>query len=219
MNNTVIIDYYSDILCVWAWIAQRRIDELNKTLGDQIELHYYYVDIFGDVRSKMETQWQQRNGYIGFAEHVRKSASGFEDAPVNAKIWTEVKPATSANAHMVLKAIELVYGKQKSIDMALIIREAFYVDAQDIGDLGVLYELLQGHSIDPKDISAMVTDGSAIAALMHDYQKSKQQGIKGSPSYVMDGGRQTLYGNVGYRVLHANIEELLKNPVNEASWC
>jgi hypothetical protein len=35
----------------------------------------------------------------------------------------------------------------------------------------------------------------------------------------MDGGRQILYGNVGYRVLHSNIEQLLKHPQDEASWC
>ncbi len=58
-----------------------------------------------------------------------------------------------------------------------------------------------------------------MAALMQDYQTSKLQSIKGSPSYVIDGGRQTLYGNVGYRVLLANVEELLKNPIGEASWC
>jgi predicted DsbA family dithiol-disulfide isomerase len=62
-------------------------------------------------------------------------------------------------------------------------------------------------------------DGSAMSALMNDYQKSNQQGIKGSPSYVINGGRQTLYGNVGYRVLLANLEELLNNPEDEASWC
>jgi predicted DsbA family dithiol-disulfide isomerase len=54
---------------------------------------------------------------------------------------------------------------------------------------------------------------------MSDYQQAKQKAIKRSPSYVIDGGRQTLYGNVGYRVLSANIEELLKSPANEASWC
>ena len=24
------IDYYTDVLCVWAWIAQPRLDELNR---------------------------------------------------------------------------------------------------------------------------------------------------------------------------------------------
>ncbi len=84
------------------------------------------------------------------------------------------------------------------------------------------YALYQTVAFPPDDsikLKKNYEDGSAMAALMHDYQKSKQYSIKGSPSYVMDGGRQTLYGNVGYRVLLANTEELLKNPVDVASWC
>ncbi|MCU8085506.1 hypothetical protein [Shewanella sp. SM23] len=40
-------------------------------------------------------------------------------------------------------------------------------------------------------------------------QKSAQQNLQGSPSYIIDEGRQIFYGNVGYRVLLANIEALL----------
>lgn len=29
MKKPLVIDYYSDILCVWAWRVQRRIDELK----------------------------------------------------------------------------------------------------------------------------------------------------------------------------------------------
>ena len=44
--------------------------------------------------------------------------------------------------------------------------------------------------------------------------------IHGSPSFVLNDGRQTLYGNVGYRVLEANIQELLRAPsADQASWC
>lgn len=219
MSKPLVIDYYSDVLCVWAWIAQRRIDELNKILENDIELQYHYVDIFGDVPTKMNTQWKQKGGYAGFAEYVQKSASVFDDAPINSKIWTEVKPTTSANAHLVLKALEITYDKNKSIDMALKFRSAFFIDALDIGNLDVLCDLVKANGLDRNTVSTSIHDGSAMAALMHDYQKSKQQSVKGSPSYVIDGGRQTLYGNVGYRVLLANIEELLKNPTDEASWC
>jgi predicted DsbA family dithiol-disulfide isomerase len=219
MDKPLIIDYYTDVLCVWAWIAQRRIDELNEKLAPKIELQYYYVDIFGDVPTKMNTQWEQKGGYVGFAEHVQKSASIFEDAPISSKVWTEVRPATSANAHLVLKAIEVTYDKNKSIDMALKFRTAFFMDALDIGNLEVLCGLVKANGLSEEKINASIHDGSAMATLMHDYQKSKQQSIKGSPSYVIDGGRQTLYGNVGYRVLLANIEELLKHPADEASWC
>ena len=219
MNKPLIIDYYTDILCVWAWIAQRRIDELNTQLRDKIEFRYYYMDVFGDVTQKIETQWQQRGGYSGFAEHVQKSAATFENAPVNPRIWSEIRPTTSANAHLVLKAVELSYDMQKSADTALILRNSFFNDARDIGNLDVLSELIHEHGLNHSLIDNHIRDGSAMAALMGDYQKSKQQNIKGSPSYVIDGGRQILYGNVGYRVLHANIEELLKHPQDEASWC
>lgn len=219
MSQPIVIDYYSDVLCVWAWIAQRRIDELNQKLEGKIELQYFYVDIFGDVSTKINTQWEQKRGYSGFAEYIKKSASAFDDAPINSKVWTEVKPATSANAHLVLKALEIVCDKNKSIDMALKFRTAFFRDAYDIGKLDVLYDLVEAEDLDHNKVNASIHDGSAMAALMHDYQKSKQQNVRGSPSYVIDSGRQTLYGNVGYRVLLANIEELLKNPANEASWC
>lgn len=218
-TGPLIIDYYSDVLCVWAWIAQRRVDELNAHWGEQIQFQYYYVDIFGDVAGKMARQWSERNSYAGFAQHVLDSASAFEDAPVSPALWDQVRPSTSANAHLVLKAVELLHGREASIDLALRTRRAVFVDARDISRLDVLQQLCDEADLDGPGVQSALLEGSAMAALMSDYQRSQQQGIKGSPSYVIDGGRQILYGNVGYRVLHANIEEVLKNPSDEASWC
>lgn len=219
MSKPIIIDYYTDILCVWAWIAQRRIDELNKELKNKVELQYYFVDVFGDVPTKINALWKDKGGYEGYAEHVQKSSAVFEYATINSKVWKEVRPRTSANAHLMLKAIEISYDSNQCIEMALKFRKAFFVDAQNIGDLEVLYELVEANGLDQSMVKKQIYDGTAMAALMRDYQKSVQQGIKGSPSYVIDGGRQTLYGNVGYRVLLANVEELLKKPTDEASWC
>lgn len=213
------IDYYSDVLCVWAWIAQRRIDELNKQLGEKISLKYHYVDIFGDTANKMTTQWAERDGFSGFAKHVQHAAGQFEDAPTNTDIWSKVRPTTSANAHLYLKAVQLIHGEKPSIDMALSVRKAFFINAEDISDMAVLHALVKAQALDDEKIQRAIDSGQAMASLMSDYQLAKSQNIKGSPSYVMDHGRQTLYGNVGYRVLHANIEELLKNPADEASWC
>jgi len=55
--------------------------------------------------------------------------------------------------------------------------------------------------------------------LSNDLRSAHELGVKGSPTWVLNEGRQVLYGNVGYRILSANIEELLKNPGSEASWC
>jgi predicted DsbA family dithiol-disulfide isomerase len=219
MTKSLTVDYYTDILCVWAWIAQRRIDELDAQLGDKIEIRRYYIDVFGDVAKNIDTGWQQRGGYAGFAEHVAEAAASFDDAPVNSKIWSEVRPVTSANAHLILKAVELAYDRQRSVDAALMLRNSFFNEAQDIGNMDVILRLIGNLDLDLDFINDSISDGSAMAALMRDYQTARENNIKGSPSYVLDGGRQILYGNVGYRVIRTNIEELLKHPGDEASWC
>jgi predicted DsbA family dithiol-disulfide isomerase len=35
---TVTIEYFTDILCIWAWGGQVRIDQLGKELGNEVQL-------------------------------------------------------------------------------------------------------------------------------------------------------------------------------------
>jgi predicted DsbA family dithiol-disulfide isomerase len=120
---------------------------------------------------------------------------------------------------LLIKAAELSGGEDAATSLALTLRRAFFIDAVDISCLDILMELVKAQRIDHEAVWEAINCGSAIASVMNDYQCAKNQGIKGSPSYIIDGGRQILYGNVGFRVLHANINELLKKPEDEASWC
>ena len=49
----IVIDYFSDVLCVWAWVAQPRLDELEEQWGDKITVNHHFVDIFGDCYRKI----------------------------------------------------------------------------------------------------------------------------------------------------------------------
>ena len=93
------------------------------------------------------------------------------------------------------------------------------MDALDIGNVQVVLEIASDAGFDKVDLEEKINSGQALAALVADYERARELSIKGSPSWVLNSGRQVLYGNVGYRILSANIEELLKNPVDEASWC
>jgi len=218
-KDPLIVDYYTDILCVWAWITQRRIDELTSRFVDKVEIRYRYIDLFGDAITRIQSQWAEKGLFDGFSDHVINAAAPYETAEVNEDVWRKSRPITSANAHLVLKAVEKANGKKIAIDFALRLRKAFFIEAIDISDLATLRKLIEQDKIDVEPINQAINDGTAIAALMHDYQEANEMAIKGSPSFVLNEGRQILFGNVGYRVLHANIEELLKNPEVEASWC
>lgn len=215
----ITIDYYTDVLCVWAWIAEPRVQELQTQFGDEVCIVDRYIDVFGNTALKFEQQWAQRGGLPAFAQHVQESVQGHDSAPVHSANWVSNVPTTSANAHQYIRAVTLTAGEQAASAFARSIREAFFLDGRDVSCENVLAECLQAQALDAKSITASIRDGSALAALMADYQTARALHLRGSPSYVMNNERQILYGNVGYRVLSANVEELLREVPHEASWC
>ncbi|WP_158583884.1 DsbA family oxidoreductase [Salinibius halmophilus] len=212
------IDYFSDVLCVWAWIAQVRNDKLQSDYGDQIALTPKFMNLFGNTEQRIAQGWQDRGGYHGFAEHVEHSVASYPDAPVNEDVWRTVQPKSSMPAHLVLAAIRAEFGDEASMQASKIIRHAFFVEALDISRQSVLLELV-APLIDVDLVQQSIASGVAFAELAGDYQQAEKQRLHGSPSWLLNGGRQTLFGNVGYRVLSANCEQLLRHPNGEASWC
>ena len=213
------IDYYTDVLCVWAWIAQPRLDELNRQWAGRVIIRHRYLDIFGDSHRKIATQWGETVGFEKFGAHVVKSVAPFENLEVNPDIWTKVRPRSSLQAHLFLKAVALVTDEALVAPVALRIRRAFFSEARDINDYSTLIECAEAENIDEQLLKTALRDGSAIAALSDDQRSANALGMRGSPTWVLNEGRQLLYGNVGYRVLNANIEELARHPTLEASWC
>jgi predicted DsbA family dithiol-disulfide isomerase len=218
-EKPIQIDYFTDVLCVWAWIAQARLDEVHRQWGGHVRVRHRYVDIFGDCFTKIPRQWGKHGGFEKFGEHVASSAARFEHCRVNPAIWTQVRPRSSMQAHLLLKAVASVAGQDAVAALALRIRRAFFEEATDIGDLDTLLEIAEEQSLDASELRQALRTGSAIAELSTDLRDAAASGVRGSPTWVLNEGRQLLYGNVGYRILSANIEELLKHPGSEASWC
>ena len=129
-----------------------------------------------------------------------------------------VVPRSSLNAHMVAKAVQTSSGEDALANALLAIRRAFFEEARDVSDFDSLTEIVSSAGIDADMVRKEIATGDAAAALMADYERAETLRLRGSPTFVMDGGRQTLFGNVGYRILAANVEELLSTSTG-ASWC
>jgi predicted DsbA family dithiol-disulfide isomerase len=142
----------------------------------------------------------------------------------------KTRPLTSASAHLFMKAVQqwdrdsAVPGIQSVpsvFDQVMWnFRCAFFRDDRDIARWDVQCEIAEPLGVDIGAIESAIRSGSAFARLAADYQDADKMRIEGSPSFVLDEGRQKLYGNIGFRLLEANIQELLRTPRNdEASWC
>jgi predicted DsbA family dithiol-disulfide isomerase len=99
------------------------------------------------------------------------------------------------------------------------VRTAFFERALDVSDRDVVREALSDVGVPLQGIEAKIRSGEALAEICRDIELRDQHKIEGSPTYYLNQGRQKLYGNVGYRVVSANLRELLEQPGDQASWC
>ena len=229
--SVVQVSYFSDILCIWAYATQARIDAVKEKFGDTVRLDYRFCSVFGDAARKITSTWRDKGEYAGFNSHLRKVAQQFPHIEVHPKIWLNTHPLTSASAHLFMTAVrhwqqgrerESQSGSATSIfdQVMWAFRCGFFRDSRDIARWDVQCELAEALGVDICAIEKSIHDGTAFARLAADYQDADKMHIEGSPSFVLNEGRQKLYGNVGFRIIEANIQELLRAPGgDQVSWC
>lgn len=232
MQKPVNLIYVSDVLCVWAYIAQVRLDELQSKYGDAIQIKQRFISVFGDTTNRIGKGWQDKGGYEGFSDHVLDVAKKFPHIRINPEVWRSCRPQTSMTSHLFLKAVQLLADRnevsvkiniktERTIAEEAIwqVRKAFFQQALDIGNQSVLIELAEDMGLPVAKLELLLSDGSAMAALAADMELKEDYKLEGSPSFILNEGRQKLFGNVGYRIIEANVVELLEHEDNQASWC
>jgi predicted DsbA family dithiol-disulfide isomerase len=225
----VTVTHYSDVLCVWAYVAQIRLEELRQQFGAQVQVRQKFCSVFGDVETKVTLGWQERGGVPAFRAHVAHVISGFDHVSLHEDVWAGTVPTTSSSAHASVKAVELVTATTRAERSATEptpaelyawqLRLAFFRDGRDVSRLDVQLAVAAALGLPVDAMRARLEGGSAWAALLRDYEEARTELVRGSPTFVLNERRQVLYGNVGYKIIEANVAELLRHPTDQASWC
>jgi predicted DsbA family dithiol-disulfide isomerase len=232
-NPRITVRYYSDLLCIWAYLAQIKLDQLRRDYPDRVRLEYGYVPVFGSVARKIGQGWSDRGGLAGYGAHIREVAQQFGHVEVHPDVWTRLAPKSSLGPHLFLKAAAVVGvtggispdpvvefdGRSRLEELGWRLRLAFFRDLRDIARHDVQFAILDELQLPAGPIQEKLEDGSAQAALAEDHETAVALQITGSPTFLLNENRQKLYGNVGYRIIEANVQELLRNNSNIASWC
>jgi predicted DsbA family dithiol-disulfide isomerase len=219
MAKKLKLTYYSDILCLWAHISQARVDEVAERFPNDVSIDYRFCSVFGDTSHKIGKGWAQQGSYSGFGEHLREVVAEFNHINLHPEIWQRNRPASSTPAHILLKAVQRVDHRQCEA-LLLELRSAFFERCLDISKWSVLEASLEVVGIPVNDVRELIDNGVAHADLEADHRDQQILMVQGSPTFILNDGRQKLYGNVGYGVIEANIRELLRSPVaGTASWC
>lgn len=231
---TVSIEYFSDVLCIWAYAGQIRIDQLKQEFPDDVNLRCRFTPIFAAAREHILTAWKDKGEFAGFNQHLQTVAKNWDHIDIHPDLWTKVIPESSQSAHIYLKAVQLLAEEKKITheqdttfngrtlfeETLWQFRDAFFGQGRNISLASVQDEIALELNLPLKAIHELIDNGKAHAALHLDEEARRRYLVPGSPTLVLNEGRQLLYGNVGYRIIDANVRELLHNKLHgEASWC
>lgn len=228
--ETLEITYFSDVLCVWAYAGQVRIDEVKAQFGARVLLVNRFLNVYGDVPRRIQKHTGDADDpNQAYAEKMRGVAARFDHTRMHDDAFARVRPRSSNQAHLVLCALRCYAAarfapseaSELMHDAVKRVRVAFFEEGRDVGEFDTLYALLEAQGVDIDALRRHIRDGSAMAELSHDFMLKDDFKIVGSPTYVLDGGREKLFGNVGYRVIEANVSELLdaQREPSGATWC
>lgn len=228
-KHSISIDYYTDILCVWAYFAQIKVDELEREFAGRVRINAHFITLFGNNEVKIG-QGYEDGGFPGYSRHVRELGRHFPHVEIHPDIWTRNVPASSMPVHLTLKAVQLLEAQGRFLDarhegrsvfeaLTWRLRQGFFRDLQNIALWEVLCQHLEALEIPVDAVQKAMDDGSAYAALALDADEHRNRMIEGSPTWIMNEGRQRLYGNVGYRAIAANVQELLERDIDLPDWC
>jgi len=225
---SISIDYYSDVLCIWSYSTKIKIDEIKKHFADQVCINYRYIPLFSDMHTMLEKNWAEKGGLQGYNKMMHMLNEKFPYVELHPEIGLKNLPHSSSACHLFLKAVSLLEerGEIQSSDRqnTLLeqadwkIRLGYFKQAIDVSRQSVQMEIAEELELPVHKLEELLTNGEAMAALSSCTADDKQKLIEGSPTFILNEGRQRLFGNIGYHIIEANIKSLLEIPENKPDW-
>jgi predicted DsbA family dithiol-disulfide isomerase len=207
-------EYWSDPLCIWAFVAQPKLDALLRDHGGELAVDHRLVPVFGSIPWRFREGSWAKAGPEGRREATARIAREFGHTTVTGAAWTDHAPASSWAPGVAIKAVFAMEHAGAAPEGAgarylTALRAAFFVDNRNTALRHEQLAVAEALELDRAPLEQRLDDGTALAALWEDDRERETKRIQGSPTYVFDGGRARLYGNFDEQVLRATVRTML----------
>ena len=105
MPHRLQFSYWSDPLCIWALVAQQKLDSVLGELGDHVRVDYRIVPVFGSVPWRFAAGPWAKDGVDGRVAAPRRIAEEGGRSDVSGECWRRAMPASSWAPAAAIKAV------------------------------------------------------------------------------------------------------------------
>ena len=184
-NQPLVIDIVSDVVCPWCYIGKRRLEQALAQSPDMavtVRWHPYQLDPTipaGGVERK-----QYMNNKFGAERYAEISARITEagaEVGIPFNFAAIARSPNTMDAHRLIRWADSA-GLQGEMKERLM--KAFFVEARDIGDHGVLTELAVEVGLDRAVVTRLLAGDSDRDAVREEVEMAQKIGVTGVPFFI-----------------------------------
>ena len=185
------IDIVSDAICPWCYIGKRQMERALTTLsgeGLSFSIHWNPFQLNPDLPKEGVDRAQYRAWKFGSAEEVgrdrRKDRGGRGAGRVGVHPERIKRTPNTIDAHRLIW-----FAGQNGVQDAAMeaVFRAYFIDAQDIGDLPVLADCATAAGMDRDQALAFLAGDLADKEMRAADVAAREAGVSGVPSFFLDG--------------------------------
>jgi predicted DsbA family dithiol-disulfide isomerase len=198
MTEPRVLEVFSDYVCPWCYLGSARTERLKKAHGVQVKLVHFplHPDTPAEGKS-LEALFAGRGYDIPKMQAQMRARMAAEGLP-----YGDRKMTYNSRLAQELASWAVSQPGGEAIHDALF--RAYFVDGKNIGDPEVLLRISSELGLDEAQAREVIEKRTHQAAVDADWEKSRQYGVTGVPTYVL--GDRGVVGAQPYEAL----EELVR---------
>ena len=188
-----VLWYFADPMCSWCWGFSPVIEKIRSNYEEQLKFALMLGGLRpGTTESLSSTMRDEILHHWHEVHKMTGQSFNFDGALAKGFIY-DTEPACRAVITVAKINPDMIFSYFKSI------QSAFYVNQQDVTDTETLAELASQHALETEPFLRYFLSDEAKDKTQQHFQGTRQAGVTGFPSLVLQNGSDFEFIARGYR--------------------
>lgn len=191
MPGALTIEIYSDVVCPWCYVGQRRLQRTIATLNPEGDVQIVWRPF--QLNPLAPPDGMDRMPYLvtkfGSAERIRQIEEQVAQAGTHEGIRfafdTIAKVPNTFEAHRLIWFAKRA-GRQDAVVASLF--QGYFEEGADIGERSTLAQLSVRAGLIPEAVEAFLQSGEGLSEVKTEEAVGHRLGIRGVPYFVLNSG-------------------------------
>ncbi len=197
MSSDSVLYYISDPMCSWCWGFKEARDEVFNIIGEGKRLKFV---MGGLAKDSDELMPEETKSYVKDAWRKVMARTGAE---FNWDFWDKCQPRRST--YPACRAV--IAAEEKGPQMFDRIQQAYYLEARNPSDVGVLCSLAAELGLDEDKFRADLASAEVEAELQEGFSTRRRLGAYSFPSLILESDGKVHFLCEGYSSAHEILQK------------